>query len=172
MILTYIELSRGIIGPQPFADVRPAKPQIAAAAQDRQGIATVSPGTALLVHPTDRYLQSLRQLLRSENIPAAPQGPSPTAPAATGAAAGTASPDETPENNPGPISQNQESNVPENTGAALLQKHGAMNVRQALNNPVTQDILQSVAPNTAAFLLKRAGIADKTSFRNRGRANG
>jgi hypothetical protein len=121
---------------------------------------------------TDAMISRAFQALGTQATPAAPQGPSPTAPAATGAAAGTAAPDETPDNSTGPISQNQESSAPENNGAALLQKHGAMNVRQALNNPVTQDILQSVAPNTAAFLLKRAGIADKTSFRNRGRANG
>jgi hypothetical protein len=121
---------------------------------------------------TDAMISRAFQALGTQATPAAPQGPSPTAPAATGAAAGTAAPDETPDNGTGPISQNQESSAPENNGAALLQKHGAMNVRQALNNPVTQDILQSVAPNTAAFLLKRAGIADKTSFRNRGRANG
>ena len=69
-------------------------------------------------------------------------------------------------------SQTPDSGAAEKTGAALLDKHGALQMRQALGNPVTQDILQTVAPNTAAFLIKRAGVADKTSFGNRGRANG
>jgi len=55
----------------------------------------------------------------------------------------------------------------ETTGAALYEKHGGPAIRQALNDGATQDILQTVAPNTTAFLLKRAGVADKTSFKNR-----
>jgi hypothetical protein len=70
MILTYIELSRGIIGPQPVANIGPAKPQVATTAQYRQGIAIViSAGARLFIDPTDRDLQALRQLLRGENIP-------------------------------------------------------------------------------------------------------
>ena len=110
---------------------------------------------------TDAMIGRAFQALGPQATSTAPQGPSPTAPAATGAAAGTADPDQTPD-----------SSAPEKTGAALLEQHGALGVRQALNNPVTQNILQTVAPNTTAFLLKRAGVADKTSFRNRGRANG
>lgn len=65
--------------------------------------------------------------------------------------------------------QTPDSSAAEKTGAQLLDKHGAVQMRQALSNPVTQDILQAVAPNTAAFLIKRAGVPDKTSFGNRGR---
>lgn len=63
---------------------------------------------------------------------------------------------------------NQQNSDDETTAAALFQKHGGPAIRQALNYGPTQDILATVAPNTAAFLLKRAGVADKTSFKNRG----
>jgi hypothetical protein len=108
---------------------------------------------------TDAMITRAFQALGQQSAPAAPAGAGPTAPAATGAAAGTAAPEQTPD-----------SSAPEKIGTALLQKHGALGLRQSLNDGVTQDILQTVAPNMTAFLLKRAGVADKTSFRNRGRA--
>ena len=83
-------------------------------------------------------------------------------PGLAGAALGTAQQNEQPE-------QQQDSSVPEKTGAALLERHGAMGIRQFLNNPVAQDVLNTVAPNMTAFLLKRVGVSDKTTFRNRGR---
>jgi hypothetical protein len=68
--------------------------------------------------------------------------------------------------------QPQDSTAAEETGAALLEKHGAVQMRQALSNPVTQDVLQSVAPNTAEFLIKRAGVADLRGAGKRRRPNG
>jgi len=79
-----------------------------------------------------------------------------------GAALGSEQQSEQPEQQP-------DSSAPEKTGAALLEKHGALGMRQFLNNPVAQDVLNTVAPNMTAFLLKRVGVSDKTTFRNRGR---
>lgn len=52
----------------------------------------------------------------------------------------------------------------ETTGAALYQKHGGSQVRESLKNPVTQDILQTVAPNLTTYMLKRASIADMRRY--------
>jgi hypothetical protein len=108
---------------------------------------------------TDNMIMRAFQALDSQGPTARPMPATP--PATPGAAAGAAA-------GATPDAQTPDSSAPENIGMALLQRHGAMGVRQALNNPVAQDVLQSVAPNLSAFLLKRAGIADKTSFRNRG----
>jgi hypothetical protein len=81
----------------------------------------------------------------------APTGTGPTIPAATGAAAGMATPDETPDSNPGPI-------------ATLLNRYDPVQARQAFANPVTQDALNTLNPGVANSLIKKYGVADTRKY--------
>lgn len=107
---------------------------------------------------TDAMIGRAFQALGTQNTPAtaAPTGAGPTMPAAAGAAAGYATPDETQGSNPGPI-------------ATLLNRYDPVQARQAFANPVTQDALNTLNPDVANSLIKKFGVADtRKYFRGRG----
>ncbi len=91
------------------------------------------------------------QALGSQGAPAAaPEGPAPTIPAATGAGAGFATPGETQEKNPGPSSS--------------LLNYDPVQGRQAFRDPVVQDALNKLNPGVADAVIRKYGVADTRKY--------